>query len=63
MTECPYKMKIQKRDSEFWILGVPETDGVGPYTREDATFYMQAIQNMWKYGDRAGYVTTEKRRK
>ena len=60
---CPYKMKLKKRGDEWWILGVDQMDpeGVGPFkTKEDADFDMQAIQDMWKYGDKPGYVTLDK---
>jgi len=60
---CPYKMKLKKRGDQWWILGVADMDpeGVGPFPdREEAAFDMNAIQEMWKYGDKPGYVTLEK---
>jgi len=60
---CPYKMKLKKRGDQWWILGVDQMDpeGVGPFPdKEEAEFDMNAIEEMWKYGDKPGYVTVDK---
>jgi hypothetical protein len=55
-------MKVKKRDSDYWILGIDQLDdGMGPYpSKEEAEWHMHAIENRWKYGDRPGYYTVDK---
>jgi hypothetical protein len=56
-------MKVKKRGDEHWILGVDGMDpeGMGPYpSKEEAEYIIARIEDMWKYGDRPGFVTVDK---
>jgi hypothetical protein len=45
----------------WWIVGIPEVEDCGPYSvRADAESDRRGMERLFKYGDRPGYVTTDK---
>lgn len=57
-------MKVVRRGKrDWWIIDVPGTDDCGPYPRkEEADEDRRGMERFFKYQDKRGFVTTERRR-
>ena len=58
----PVTLTIKGRHGEWWIHGDPETGPWGPYDdKDEAIKVRKGVLDFEKYGDRPGFVTTDKR--
>ena len=65
MTTAPVKLKLSRRHGGWWITGHPDPAvdvDCGPYkTMTEAREDKAGLERFYKYENRRGYVTTEKK--
>ena len=55
-------MTVKRRQDGWWVCDVPETQDCGPYdTRGEADDDRRGLERFFKYENRKGFITTDKR--